>query len=1155
MPKAIRQENLYGAEDWTVIYSSFKNAEFTSYDFDTLRDSMVNYMQINYAEEFNDYIQNSEFIALLDLVAYVGQNLAFRMDLNARENILDTAEKRESVLRIARMLSYKPKRVRPAVGFMKVISLTTSEQILDSTGTSIANRAVQWGSDPSELEYERFIRIMDSAFNNNNRFGTPVKRVVNTDTANIYEVYEFNNLLGLTNYPINAIVDGVSMNFDLVPIDIDSDGLITQLEPDYNNSFSVMYRNDGKGVGSSKTGFFFMARQGYITSFVEQILNPISNVIIDVPATSNVSEEDFFVQTIDQNGAVIKSWNRVGNLDFNNIVLNEYGGAVKDVYEVVYSGNDITSIKFGDGTFTNTPSGNIRVWYRTAENRFIRVKAGDITGITIDIAYTNNDEEQNILSLTLELQDNMVSGLPAETIDEIKINAPEAFYSKNRMVTADDYNGFLPTLNNDVLVMKAENRTFSGHSRYVDLKDPTGKSRPLVEFADDGFIYKEESAKNLYVADNPTRRTVDLLDEYIESQLSDLGLLNFYYGKINLTGLTGEEALKNFDCVELARTIYYTRLKTAISSSQELTVIEVNSINTADPYDNFDVNGGLLEIDSERFTYTGLLISGSNYKFIGITRAVDGTQAQNHSVNAQVWKLPDFRWRNIYNDLNTSNGYISLSNANTEPQKLGFTTAGYLRQIRPGSLVKFRNADGINSWVTVKDIKGDGLGIEDGNNNYTGRLSNGRGTVELSKSIVTTDIIRTIIPPFPRTFDDLTRAIILARLEAGDNFALRYDNINAKWTVITVDVYINAPFEFPYDEAAWLIAVVKDNNGWTITTRQLNYIFGSEELLRFYNINFAPSFNPNFRSISYDKINVLGLAPNNKLETKMTYTITGYYVYDDGYTDSSKVKVTPLDVDNDFLPDDPEHFNTIVGENKLVLINYDEGDFSYLIPAELTTPEEIVSIVQGKMKLAFKWEHNVPIDQTLNPSLTNIVDVYVLNKSYNDDYIAWKRRNDPGFGEPLPPTSEELRTAFTGLTSYKMMTDEVIFHPVKFKPLFGKLADQEFQAQFKVVKNPRSRLTDSEIKSKVITAIDKFFTPGNFGFGEIFYFTELAAYVHTALSTDLSSVVIVPISTDGRFGTLFQIQPDRNEVVTSVANVSDIIVINEITDTNIRIGR
>jgi hypothetical protein len=207
------------------------------------------------------------------------------------------------------------------------------------------------------------------------------------------------------------------------------------------------------------------------------------------------------------------------------------------------------------------------------------------------------------------------------------------------------------------------------------------------------------------------------------------------------------------------------------------------------------------------------------------------------------------------------------------------------------------------------------------------------------------------------------------------------------------------------------------------------------------------------------------------------------------------------------------------------------------------------------MGMAFKWSHAVDIDQTLNPSLTNIIDVYVLTKSYNEDYVAWRKKNNKLIPAPLPQTSEELRNSFSGLLNYKMMTDEVVFHSVKFKPLFGTLSEPEFQAQFKVVKNPKSKLTDSEVKAKIITAIDTYFTPGNFGFGEKFYFTELAAYIHTALNKDLNSVVIVPVSQASKFGTLFQIQPDRNEVVTSVASVNDIIVINEITDNNIRIGR
>jgi len=1157
MPKAIRQENLYGAEDWSIVYTSFKNAEFISYDFDTLRQSMVDYMQTNYAEEFNDYIQNSEFIALLDLVAYVGQNLAFRMDLNARENILDTAEKRESVLRIARMLSYKPKRVRPAQGFLKVTSAVTTEQLLDSTGSNLSNKVVRWGADPSELEYERFLTIMNAAFSDLNKFGTPVKQAVSETNSNIFEVYRFNNPATFTNYPINAIADGINLNFDLLPVDIDASGVITQIEPSYENGFTVMYRNDSKGVGSTKTGFFFLAKQGYISSTVETFVSPIANAVIDIPSSGNISEEDFFVQTIDDTGSVIKTWTRVGDTNFTNIVVNEYGAANKDVYEVIYSDNDITSIKFGDGKFSNPPTGNIRVWYRLAEDRYVRVKAGDINNATFDIQYVNPANQTHTLSLTLELQDNMVTGLPSESINEIKQNAPEAFYSKNRMVTGDDYNGFLPTLNNDVLVLKAENRTFSGHSRYVDLKDPTGKNRPLIEFADDGFIYRDESVKNLFVPDNTSRRTVDLLDEFIEKQLSDLGLLNFYYGRLNLTNITGgtgepgDGEYGYFPVVNSEKTIYYSTLTSELAATDIINTLTVASINTTNAYDNFDIDGGLLQIGSELITYNTV----SNNTFVGVERGVFGTTKQTHAAGTQVFKVTDFRWRVAYNDATSSNGYISESNNSTVPQKLGYTTGGVLRAVRPGSMIKLQNEAGTYQWVTISDIKGDGLGIEDNNYNYTGLLVNGYGAVELNKSVTSLDRIQTIIPPFTRVFDDSARAALLEKLENKESFALKFDNITPKWTIIGEDVFLESPYDNRDDESAWLINCKRETNGWTVSVRQLDYIFGSEELIRFYNINFAPTFNPGVKSISRDKISLLTLSSSGKLTEFENYKISGYYVYDDGYTDNSKVKVTSLDVDNDFLPDNPEHFLNVIDGNQVALVAYNEGDFSYIVPTGINTEEDIILKVPGRLGMAFKWEHTVDIDQTLNPSLTNIIDVYVLTKSYNEDYISWKKKNNAKLVAPQPQTSEELRNSFSNLNRYKMMTDEVVFHPVKFKPLFGTLSDPEFQAQFKVVKSPKSKLTDSEIKSKVVNAIDTYFTPGNFGFGENFYFTELAAYIHTVLNKDLSSVVIVPVSQSSKFGSLFQIQPDRNEVVTSVASVNDIIVINEITDSNIRIGR
>lgn len=1069
MSKDIRQGNLYGAEDWSLVYTSFKNANFTSYDFDTLRQSMVDYMQVNYAEEFNDYIQSSEFVALLDLVAYVGQNLSFRMDLNARENILDTAEKRESVLRIARMLSYKPKRVRPAQGMLKVVSVVTTENLLDSTGIDLSNQVVPWGSDPSELGYERFIKILNSAFDSNNKFGTPINRVVNATSSDIFEIYNFNNSTPIINVPVSAIADGANLNFDLLPVIIDSNGNIAQAEPDYNSSFSIMYRNDGKGVGSTKTGFFILAKQGYTASKDLTLVSPQSNYVQDLESTSAISEDDFVVQTVDNAGGVIKTWSRVGALDFTNIVINNTGNNVRDLYEVIYSDADITSIKFGDGNFSNAPSGNIKIWYRIAENNYIRVKAGELTSVKFNINYKNSAGENHILTMILDLQDNMTTGIPAETVAEIKNNAPNTFYSKNRMVTGDDYNGLLPTLNNDVLIMKSENRTFSGHSRYVDLKDPTGKGRPLVELADDGYFYKEELLKDTFIGDLSTRRTVDLLDEFVEKELSDVRLLNFYYGKLDLN-------------------------KTGAS------------------------------------TLFPLLVSSDATKY---------------------------KWKVSYSDANSSNGYIySLDGTEEIVERIGVYSLGFPKGIKPNAILKMYPPSGTGYvWAAVNDVRGDGLGIEDISGKNTGLLSNGNGPIEINKSIRETYTVREIVPPFTRVFDDETRTQLFNLLNTKQSFALAFDNQTPAWKVITTTVDAKSDFNRATPATEWLINVTRDNekDGWLISTRQLNYVFGSKELIRFYNINFAPSFNINFENVSKDNINIITANSLGKLVPTYQFRIGGYYVYKEGFTDNSKVKVTPLDLDNNFLPDNPEIFESIVGSDTINLVEYRQGTYSYLVPA-VTGDETIVKTVPGTEDLMFKWSHQVEADQTLNPSLTNIIDAYVLTKTYNSEFTAWKRANDTAANAPLPPTSEELRSSFRNLESYKMLTDEIIFHPVSFKPLFGSLADAQFRAQFKVVKSPKSKLTDNEIKTKVIAAIDTFFTPGNFDFGETFYFTELAAYIHTSLSSDLSSVVLVPVSSDSKFGTLFEITPNNNEVVTSVASVNDVVVITELTNTNIRIG-
>jgi hypothetical protein len=147
----------------------------------------------------------------------------------------------------------------------------------------------------------------------------------------------------------------------------------------------------------------------------------------------------------------------------------------------------------------------------------------------------------------------------------------------------------------------------------------------------------------------------------------------------------------------------------------------------------------------------------------------------------------------------------------------------------------------------------------------------------------------------------------------------------------------------------------------------------------------------------------------------------------------------------------------------------------------------------------------------------------------------------------LAPTSEELQLDYSTLDNYKAISDTIIYNPAKFKPLFGSKAIPTLQATFKIVKNPNVVISDNEIKTSVIAAINTYFDVSNWDFGETFYFSELASYLHVQLSPNVSSIIIVPANQADAFGSLLQVNANINEIITSAATVDNVQIITAIT--------
>ena len=524
-----RQNRLLVAEDWKRIYQSFRNADFQSYDFENLRRVMINYIRENYPEDFNDYIESSEYLALIDLIAFLGQSISFRTDLNARDNFLELAERRESVLRLARLLGYNSKRNVAGNGLLKFNTVSTTQNVFDSNGRNLSGQVIGWNDPANSNWYDQFIKVINAALPSTRQFGNP------DDKADVYSIpteqYRFQS--SNTDVPVYGFtksVDGQNMPFEIVSTTFKDAQEIYEEPPSLGNRLAFIYRNDGKGNSSQNTGFFLHFRQGLLNQGTFDVSQPSTNETIDIDAV-NINNTDIWLYRLDQNGLESEYWQKVPSLEGNNIIYNSLQKSIRNIYGVITRAGDRVSLIFSDGTFGNLPLGTFRAYYRVSNGRSYTVNPRDIRNVSIDIPYVSNLGQLETLTVSLNLQSSVINSSETETSESIKANAPATYYTQNRMITAEDYNISPLSVNQEIVKIKSVNRSASGISRYFDLVDPTGKYSKTNLFSDDGVLYKEEYTDSFRFS-YTTRTDIEaVIYNQLTEALEVSALRDFYYSK------------------------------------------------------------------------------------------------------------------------------------------------------------------------------------------------------------------------------------------------------------------------------------------------------------------------------------------------------------------------------------------------------------------------------------------------------------------------------------------------------------------------------------------------------------------------------------------------------------------------------------------------
>jgi len=1125
MARTTRQTAIFGVEDWKKIYQTYREADFQSYDFETLRKSFVDYIRLYYPEQFNDYIESSEFIALLDVMAFMGQSLAFRSDLNTRESYLDTAERRDSVVRLSNLVSYTPKRNTAAQGYLKVFSVVTTENVFDYNGVNLSNVTVDW-NDPTNTDWqEQFTSIINAALVSNQRIGKPAnsQSILGVDTNE----YTINLVPGyLPVVPYNSTVNGVTMPFEAVSSTSVGKTFVYEPSPKPNGRFNFLYRNDQLGFGSGDTGYFFLFKQGVLQNQDFNLAERVSNRTVNINI-EGVNNEDVWLYQIDNVGSIATEWEYAENV---------YAGAVEQLapdlrklFSVASRTNDQITMNFGDGVFSEIPVGLFRAYVRASNGLEYIINPEEMQSVTIPISYVSRVGRVETVTFTCGISSPVTNADARETIAEIKQRAPARYYTQNRMVNGEDYNNFPFTRYSSILKSKAIARSSVGTSRYLELVDNTGKYSSTNTFGSDGALWENDTVTSVFQFEWFSRNDISsMITNTLQPVISNPYMLQFYYSKFPRPQVS---------------TLFWNQ----------------STVSTNETSGYFtDVNGtpqpvGVFVTTNAQYIATGALIkftAPAGQYFDADNRLQTGTPTKNNE-KTSVWASPTAVIGTGDNqgvgNLDDGSGPVILNN--------NIPTGAAVTEIIPVFVTDLPTTIENQMIEQVVLYRNFGLGF----NNETGVW------YLITSTNLAVDAEFSLANAGNTTGTNVDASWLVQFVTDGESYTVTNRNLTYSFGSVLQTRFFFYSGDPIYDSRTGtvikdFIKVLRtnskpDSNNPLDTDIDLTIVgqeVQSDGYVNDYEVN-----------VSFRDSDVDGVADNPDFFTDIVAPTTDANtknVFFQKTVDFDNLERFLLVAANTINVSQPTYNAIELVKNEFpvgqVFYAYNQNTFWEItlndIDQRILTQRTDYIAKVGRQQIYFQYRHNAPLSSRIDPGTTNIIDTYVVTQEYYNAYQKYITDTTNKVPMPEQPTINQLSIAYGGLDDYKMISDNMVLNSVTFKPLFGLKADPALRATIKVIKAQNSTASTTEIKSSVIAAINRYFTIDKWDFGDTFFFSELSAYLHERLGTIISSVVVVPLDTTKSFGDLYEIRCKPNEIFVNAATVTNVEVIDALTSTNIK---
>jgi len=545
-----------------------KIINYTSREFSTIKQSLVDYAKRYYPDNFKDFSEASFGSLMLDTVSYMGDVLSFYLDYQTNESFLDTAIEYDNVLRLGEQVGYKEKLKSNSFGLVSFYILVpvTAAGLPDTDYLPILGKGTQLTSNSGQV----FTLIDDIDFAASRNEVVPATSNTGDGQVTAYAVKAYGRVMSGIEETELITVGSFTRFLTVELADSNITEIVSVVDSEGHEYFEVDYL-------SQDTIFRSVANKDDAT----RELVPSVMVSTSVPRRFVTTNKNGVITLKFGHGS--ESSLKTDNLTHpSNVVLQMHGKDYEQ--DTSFDPSDLVkSDKFGVAPENTT----LRIIYRKNTSDSSNVATNGLTNILNPIfifkpaatVSTKIDFVRNGLECVNEEPITGDTSLP--TVGELKQRINDVFASQNRAVTASDY---------EALVYRMPAK-FGQVKRISILRDQDSFKRNLnmyllAEDPDGNFSVASQILKNNVKTWLNNYRmlndTIDIIDpKIINIQINFTAVVDYEQDKFEALNIAITEIQEMFaQKLDIGQPVYITKIYDVLNNLDEIVdVVNVKITN------------------------------------------------------------------------------------------------------------------------------------------------------------------------------------------------------------------------------------------------------------------------------------------------------------------------------------------------------------------------------------------------------------------------------------------------------------------------------------------------------------------------------------------------------------------------------------------------